>query len=190
MSSFEMDTSKEYKKFIEKAVKESLSYTGNEDLEEDFINSALNKAEKLINIEDDEVKKEFYLNKAVSVAVGEVLKAKGRFKNAVNEEIAGEQITEQQPAVDYSYPDFEIPDTDCARSADTFSREDMEKINKIIHELDTQDKDKNYYKLFYLKYIEEMPISEIVDKTSLSSGEISKRLSELSYKIVTAEQEV
>lgn len=183
-----MDVSKDYRNYIEKVIKESLSYAGNEDIFEDFAEAALRKAEKIINLEDDEFKKEFYLNKAVSTAIVEVLKAKGRFNKFEEEKITEEISTDEQP-LNLSYPDFEIPDGGYISGQNIFSREDLEKIKNIICEIDSENNDKKYYKLFCLKYIQEQNIEEIINILELSSGEISKRLTELSYKIFMRENE-
>ncbi len=188
-SSNNMDVSKDYRNYIEKAIKESLSCSENEDLFEEFVESALKKAEKIINIEDDEFKKEFYLNKAVSTAIVEVLKAKNRF-NKFEEEKIPEDIPRGDEPLILSYPDFEIPAEGYISSQNIFSRDDLEKIKTMICEIDRENNDKKYYKLFCLKYIQEQSIEDIINALQLSQGEISKRLSELSYKIFMKENEV
>lgn len=99
-----------------------------------------------------------------------------------------ETIAKQSSSLDYSkievtYEPVDIQDTpeDLA-----IKKEILQKIVDTVYEIDANSPDKNYLKLYDLRYEKGMTQKEIAEELNLSQSEVSKRLFKLMEQVKQA----
>ena len=63
------------------------------------------------------------------------------------------------------------------------TEETLEEIYRLVVKFNDDYPSENFYKLFYMKYVEGKKQREIADTLGISQGEVSKRLFDLMKKI-------
>lgn len=190
-----MDTINEQRELIEKLVKSNNKFQGNEDLLEDFCSETFKRSYSLfdnVNIKDIEN----YVAKVVNTAILTVLKQNGRVRRRENKYVSTHEVLinpmpAKMPVQEQAKPApvFDEPVIyDIADPRDSFEekivRKDLlQKIVDIVLVAQKNNPQKEYLKIFYLRYVKELKQKEIAQEVNLSQAEISKRLVEI-LKIV------
>lgn len=180
-----MVITQEYKAFIESKVASNKRFVGNEDLFEDFCSEALERCLFLLQKTDNIERIEGYLNKLISSAIINVLKTSGRItRNADGyRKISQISISAENP-LDNGFLD--IKDTTINFVEKITEQETLKEIYNLVVSFDKQFPEENFYKLFYMKYVQNKKQREIASALEISQGEVSKRLFDLMKKINSA----
>lgn len=190
----ELDTLQEQRNLIEKLVRANNKFSGNEDLLEDFCSETFKRIYSLFNTLDPE-HLESYVAKVANTAILNVLKDSGRIRRRSNKYVSTKEVpvstvplkqTEQTtvsaapvPAVTESYTSvalYEIPDPKDSFEEKIVRKDLLQKVVDIVLVAQKNTPDKEYLKIFYLRYVKEKKQKEIAQILNLSQSEISKRL--------------
>lgn len=190
-----MDTINEQRELIEKLVRSNNKFQGNEDLLEDFCSETFKRSYSLfdnVNIKDIEN----YVAKVANTAILTVLKQNGRVRRRENKYVSTHEILinpmpAKLPVQEQAKPAPVLDEPviyDIADPRDSFEekivRKDLlQKIVDIVLVAQKNNPQKEYLKIFYLRYVKELKQKEIALEVNLSQAEISKRLVEI-LKIV------
>ena len=176
-----MVAAQEYKSLIEKMVTSNRRFPGNEDLFEDFCSEALERSLFLLKKTDEIERIEGYLNKLISTAIISVLKSSGRItRNSQGYKAVAPSISIENP-LDNGFLDIKDPTISFVEKITT--EETLREIYQLVLEFDSEYPSENFYKLFYMKYVEGKKQREIANVLGISQGEVSKRLFSLMQKI-------
>ena len=177
-----MITADKYKDIIEKMVTSNKRFAGNEDLYEDFCSEALEKSLFILKKSPDINKVSGYLNRVVSNAIIDVLRASGRvmrgadgYRNAVVRTVSLEN------PLDNGFLDIKDP---AISFVDKITQEEtLNEIYDCILRFDRREPEQKFGIIFYMKYVEGKKQKEIASALGISQGEVSKRLFDLMQKI-------
>ena len=187
-----MDTLQEQRQFIEKLVKSNSKYLGNEDLLEDFCSETYKRSHSLLenaNIEDVGN----YLSKVANTAILSVLKESGRVRRRENKYVSTQEILinpvslqKNETTVKDSFVDvYDIVDPRDSFEEKIVRKDLLQKIVDIVLVAQKNNPTREYFKIFYFRYVKEMKQKEIAQELNLSQAEISKRLVEISQIVKT-----
>lgn len=180
-----MDILKEQRDLIETLVKSNNKFYGNEDLLEDFCSETYKRSCSLFDsIDIKDIKS--YISKVVNTAIITVLKENGRIWRRENKYVSTQEIL-INPLVASDSSVVQSPVSfvyDIADPRDSFEekivRKDLlQKIVDIVLVAQKNNPEKEYLRIFYLRYIKEKKQKEIAQEVNLSQSEISKRLLEI-----------
>lgn len=176
-----MVVTQEYKSLIEKMVISNRRFSGNEDLFEDFCSEALERCLFLLKKTDEIDRIENYLNKLISTAIISVLKSSGRItRNAQGYKTVAPSISIENP-LDDGFLDIKDPSINFVEKIT--AEETLQEVYQLVLKFDSEYPEENFYKLFYMKYVENRKQREIANILGISQGEVSKRLFDLMKKI-------
>lgn len=180
-----MVITQEYKSLIEKMVTSNKRFIGNEDLFEDFCSEAFERCLFILQKTDEISRIENYLNKVISSAIINVLKTSGRITRSSEgyKKIERATISLENP-LDDGYMDFKDPSISFVEKIT--EEETLKEIYDSIIKIDKDYPQEKFYKLFYMKYIENKKQREIALELGISQGEVSKRLFKLMQKVSEA----
>ena len=172
---------------IEKIIKNDRKYANNEDLYDDFFNETCKRSLLIIKTITSDTTLEAYLKKIVTTSILNVLKNEGRLRRSHGSFVPTKTVSidEQATIQDYSnlkivYEPIDILDT----PEDLVLKKDiLQKISDSVYEIDKNNPDKNYLKLYYLRYEHGLTQKEISEELGLSQSEVSKRLFKLMGEI-------
>ena len=177
---------------IEKIIRNDRKFVNNEDLYDDFFNETCKRSFLIVNTVTSNETLEAYLRKIVTTSILNVLKSEGRLRRtrsgymSTNEVPLESSVTETVPdysKVQISYGPVEIQET----PEDIVIKKDiLQKIVDSVNKIDEEDPQKDYYKLYYLRYEKGMTQNEIAGELNLSQSEVSKRLFRLLDKVKQA----
>ena len=167
---------------IEKIIRNDRKFVNNEDLYDDFFNETCKRSFLIVNTVTSNETLEAYLRKIVTTSILNVLKSEGRLRRtrsgymSTNEVPLESSVTETVPdysKIQISYGPVEIQET----PEDIVIKKDiLQKIVDSVNKIDEEDPQKDYYKLYYLRYEKGMTQNEIAGELNLSQSEVSKRL--------------
>lgn len=177
---------------IEKIIKSDKKFANNEDLFDDFFNETCKRSFLIVKTVSSDVTLEAYLKKIATTSILNVLKSEGRLRRTrsgyMSTKEAPIETVAKQDSLDYSkievtYEPVDIEDTpeDLA-----IKKEILQKIVDTVYEIDTNSPDKNYLKLYDLRFEKGMTQKEIAEELNLSQSEVSKRLFKLMEKVKQA----
>ncbi|MDD3593324.1 MAG: sigma-70 family RNA polymerase sigma factor [Candidatus Gastranaerophilales bacterium] len=178
-----MIVAEDYKKLIEKLVTANKRFSGNEDLFEDFCAETLKRSFSIIKNIKDPQKINNYLNKVISTSIIHVLRTSGRLTKAAGsyQKIITAPIETGENPSDNGILELQDP---AVNFVETISaRETLKEIYDKVIEIDSQEPNEYYYKIFELKYLKHKRQKFIADFLGISQGEVSKRLFQLTKKI-------
>lgn len=182
-----LEFTQDHLNLIENVVKRNPRFSGNEDLFDDFCSETCNRSYSLFVSINNVDNLEIYLNKVASSAIINVLKNSGRLKRIKS---SYEQIKEVPITVTsvYNTDDnddilLDIPDPSSNFEEVITQQEEIKLIRNIIYKIDSAEPEKKYFEIFKCRYLTCLKQSEIAVALGISQGEVSKRLSELAYKI-------
>ena len=177
---------------VEKIIRNDRKFVNNEDLYDDFFNETCKRSFLIVNTVTSNETLEAYLRKIVTTSILNVLKSEGRLRRtrsgymSTNEVPLESSVTETVPdysKIQISYGPVEIQET----PEDIVIKKDiLQKIVDSVNKIDEEDPQKDYYKLYYLRYEKGMTQNEIAGELNLSQSEVSKRLFRLLDKVKQA----
>ncbi len=177
---------------IEKIIRSDRKFVNNEDLYDDFFNETCKRSFLIVNTVTSNETLEAYLRKIVTTSILNVLKSEGRLRRtrsgymSTNEVPLESSVTETVPdysKIQISYGPVEIQET----PEDIVIKKDiLQKIVDSVNKIDEEDPQKDYYRLYYLRYEKGMTQNEIAGELNLSQSEVSKRLFRLLDKVKQA----
>lgn len=180
-----MDLTQDKIDLIEKVIRNDKKFSGNADLYDDFFNETYKRALAIVDTVNSNAL-EPYLRKVAATSIINVLKDSGRlrrtregFVSAKEEPLEPVELVEMQPEhVFYRDVTIETTPEDMA-----IQQELLQKVNDILNKIDSENPDKDYLKLFNMRYTQGMTQKEIAEALNLSQSEVSKRLFRLMDKV-------
>ena len=154
---------------------------------DDFFNETCKRSLLIVRTVTSDATLEAYLRKIATTSIINVLKNEGRLRRTKSGYIPAQEVSTDTAVsqTDYShvnitYEPIDIQDTpeDLAVKKDI-----LQKIVDTVYEIDEQSPDKNYLKLYNLRYSSGLTQKEIADKLNISQSEVSKRLFKLMNKV-------
>ncbi len=192
-----MDTVQKQRELIEKLVKSNNKFSGNEDLFEDFCSETFKRSYSLFQTLDED-HLESYISKVVNTAILTVLKESGRVRRRDNKYVSTNEVPlsaspapKEEPALaaqaaqtpatvdnsaGISQVLYDIADPRASFEEKLVRKDLLQKVVDIVLVAQKNQPEKEYLKIFYLRYVREMKQKEIAKETNLSQSEISKRL--------------
>lgn len=176
-----------YRVLIEKIIRSNSRFSGNEDLFEDFCSETFKRCYKIFSTTDNINNFEAYLSKVASSAILDVLKSSGRIRRHKSgyQTIRTEIVSQPYTLDEDSNIIYEIEDPAPSIEHDLIFKEEIKNIRLALVDLDQEYKDKCYLKLFEMRYVKEDKQNQIAQSLNISQGEVSKRLIELSRRILS-----
>ena len=174
---------------IEKIIKSDRKFANNEDLYDDFFNETCKRSLLIVKTVSSDATLEAYLRKIATTAILNVLKSEGRLRRTQSGFIPTKNIS-LETETDYSntiinYEPVDIQDT----PEDVILKKDiLQNISDAVYEIDKIQPEKNYLKLYYLRYEHGSTQKEIAQELNLSQSEVSKRLFKLMGEVKQAIQ--
>lgn len=174
---------------IEKIIKNNRKFANNEDLYDDFFNETCKRSLLIVKTVTSDATLEAYLKKIATTSILNVLKNEGRLRRTKT----GYMSTHEQPLetiansslpdyskIKISYEPVAIQDTpeDVA-----VKKEILQIIVDSVFEVDEQEPEKQYAKLYDLRYEKGLTQKEIAEELDISQSEVSKRLFKLMEKV-------
>lgn len=182
-----VEITKEYRDLIENIVKTNARFTGNEDLLEDFCSETFKRSYSIMSSVNTISNIQSYLKKVANSSILEVLRSSGRLKRTAKGFVATEEtIVTRNLAYrvdEFGNMDYDISDPAVNTEREIIRKEDIERISEAIKIVDSNEEEKNYLKIFKMRFVENKKQREISDRLEISQGEVSKRLVELSQKV-------
>ena len=174
---------------IDKVIKNNRKFANNEDLYDDFFNETCKRSLLIVKTVTSDDTLEAYLRKIATTSILNVLKNEGRLRRTksgyMSTHVQPLETVESSGLPDYSkikisYEPIAIQDTpeDVA-----VKKEILQIIVDSVFEVDEQEPEKQYAKLYDLRYEKGMTQKEIAEELSISQSEVSKRLFKLMEKV-------
>ncbi len=175
---------------ISEIIRNDRKFLNNEDLYDDFLNETCKRSMTIVNMIDNEATLSSYIRRIATTAIINVLKDNGRLRRTKSgymstNEIIAEPLEIEKETIDYStvrvsYDDLSIPKS----PEDIVIQKDiLQFIARTVKNIDREDKDKNYLKIYSLRYDEGMTQKQIAQELDLSQSEVSKRLFKLMSEV-------
>lgn len=194
-----MDTVQKQRELIEKLVKCNNKFSGNEDLFEDFCSETFKRSYSLFETLDED-HLESYISKVVNTAILTVLRESGRVRRRDNKYVSTNEVPlspapaakeeetpeisaqvsltplETEPASSSSLVLYDIADPRASFEEKLVRKDLLQKVVDIVLVAQKNQPEKEFLKIFYLRYVREMKQKQIAQETNLSQSEVSKRL--------------
>lgn len=175
---------------ISKIIKNDRKFANNEDLYDDFLNETCKRSLLIVKTVTSDSTLEAYLKRIATTSILNVLKSEGRLRRTREgfTPIKNVSLETSSSIPDYStvqvhYEPVDIQDTPEDIVA---KKEILQIIVDTVAEVDSTEPEKNYLKLYYLRYEKGMTQKEIAEELSISQSEVSKRLFRLMEKVKQA----
>ncbi|MDD3149593.1 MAG: sigma-70 family RNA polymerase sigma factor [Candidatus Gastranaerophilales bacterium] len=184
-----MEITQEHRALIENIIKTNNRFKGNEDLLEDFCSETFQRTYSILSSINNVEKIENYIRKVSTTAIIEVLRTAGRLTKTsgkyqkTNETVISEIARPKQSTVNDLDPFFDIPDPKPHFEESIITQDELQKIKKVIYELDYHENNKKFADIFVMRYIKEYKQAEIAEKLGISQGEVSKRLIKIAKEV-------
>ena len=177
---------------IEKIIKNDRKFVNNEDLYDDFFNETCKRSFLIVKTVTSDATLEAYLKKIATTSILNVLKNEGRLRRTRSGYMSTKEV-QIESAVQSSLPDYskievtyepvEIQNTP---ENIAIKKEILQKIVDTVYEIDASAPDKDYLKIYDLRYEKGMTQKEIASELNISQSEVSKRLFKLMEKVKQA----
>ncbi len=175
---------------ISKIIKNDRKFANNEDLYDDFLNETCKRSLLIVKTVTSDSTLEAYLKRIATTSILNVLKSEGRLRRTREgfTPVKGVPLETPSSIPDYStvqvhYEPVDIQDT----PEDVVAKKEiLQIIVDTVAEVDIAEPEKNYLKLYYLRYEKGMTQKEIAEELSISQSEVSKRLFRLMEKVKQA----
>lgn len=190
-----MELTQEKLNLIEKIIKNDRKFANNEDLYEDFFNEMCKRSMPIVNTITSDATLEAYLRKIATTSILNVLKDSGRLRRTRDgfsqvREVPLNTSPHQESSIRDSYSSvtisYPIVDYDSNPEDIAVEKEILQKIVDAIYLVNEAEPDKQYLRIYKLRYDEGMTQKEIASELNLSQSEISKRLFKLMEKVKEA----
>ncbi len=174
---------------IEKIIKNDRKFANNEDLNDDFFNETCKRSLLIVKTVTSDATLEAYLRKIATTSILNVLKNEGRLRRTKTGYMSTKEVP-LETAVQSSLPDYSKIEVTYEPVAIQDTPEDVAVKKEILQiivdsvfEVDEQEPDKQYAKLYDLRYEKGMTQKEIAEELSISQSEVSKRIFKLMEKV-------
>ena len=174
---------------IEKIIKNDRKFANNEDLYDDFFNETCKRSLLIVKTVTSDATLEAYLRKIATTSILNVLKNEGRLRRTKTGYMSTKEVP-LETAVQSSLPDYSKIEVTYEPVAIQDTPEDVAVKKEILQiivdsvfEVDEQEPDKQYAKLYDLRYEKGMTQKEIAEELSISQSEVSKRIFKLMEKV-------
>lgn len=175
---------------IEKIIKSDRKFANNEDLYDDFLNETCKRSLLIVKTITSDATLEAYLRKIATTSILNVLKNEGRLRRTKSSYMSVHEVPLETTTdlVNYSnvtitYEPVDIQDT----PEDIVVKKDiLQKIVDTVYEIDQSAPEKDYLRLYNLRYENGLTQNEIARELNLSQSEVSKRLFKLMNKVKQA----
>ena len=191
-----MELTQEKLNLIERIIKNDRKFANNEDLYDDFFNEMCKRSMPIVNTITSDVTLEAYLRKIATTSILNVLKDSARlrrtregFSQVRDVSMDAVQTPESSYHEDnYSHVVISYPQADYDSNPEDIAvqKEILQKIVDAIYLINDAEPDKQYLRIYKLRYDEGMTQKEIASELNLSQSEISKRLFKLMEKVKEA----
>ena len=170
---------------IEKIIKSNRKFANNEDLYDDFFNETCKRSLLIVKTVTSDLTLEAYLRKIATTSILNVLKNEGRLRRTKTGYMSTKEVP-LETAIQSSIPDYSKIEVVYEPVAIQDTPEDLDVKKDIlqivvdtVYEVDEQNPDKQYARLYDLRFEKGMTQKEIAEELSLSQSEVSKRLFKL-----------
>lgn len=178
----------EIKKIIENLIYESPHYNGNELLFNEFLNDILARLAPSLEILKDKIPPQSYLEKVTKKGILNVLK---KHQLLTSTKVPDEEKKEIKPnwnTLSFNINKkgeiaFNIPYPASSRENKEIIIEQLKILIKNLEKINENEPEKQFLKIFELKYKENLLIEEIAQKLGLSVEVVSRRLQEMLLKL-------
>ena len=173
----------EHKELIALAVKRSPHYKGNEDLFDAFCDEIYSRIHATLQVLGNAVPSVTYLDKVTQKSLLHVLKDRQRLSTKVYDSelpiknLVSFNINEKGEIV------FDIPYPNSEREKFSVIHEQLRVIINNLYKLNENEPEKQYLKLFELKYNQNLKISDIAFQMEISEAQTTQKLFELLAKL-------
>jgi RNA polymerase sigma factor (sigma-70 family) len=140
-----------------------------------------------LTTDDTIVNFEAYLSKVSNSAILDVLRSSGRlrrlksgYKKVKTETVSHPYNTDENFNIIY-----DIEDPSPTVEENLIREEEVQSIRSALFALDKEFEDKSFMQIFKLRYIEGKKQAEVANILGISQGEVSKRLLELSKRVLS-----
>ena len=174
---------------IQTIIRNDRKFSGNEDLYDDFLNEACEKSFRIVSSVTTPDILQAYLKRIVTTAILNVLKNEGRLRRTRDGYHTVQTIsideTQNSDCIDYSsiniiYEPIDIKDT----PEDTFAKKEiLQSIVDAVYDIDRIYPEKEYLRLYSLRFENSLTQKEIAQEMNLSQSEVSKRLFKLMNEV-------
>lgn len=172
---------------IEKIIKSDRKYANNEDLYDDFFNETCKRSLLIVKTITSDATLEAYLRKIATTSILNVLKNEGRLRRSQGSFVPTKTVSINEPVTvpDYSNIKIVYEPVDIQQTPEDLAlkKDILQKISDSVYEIDKNNPDKNYLKLYYLRYEHGLTQREISEELGISQSEVSKRLFKLMGEI-------
>ena len=181
-----MNIAQEKIDLIGRIIKNDRKYPNNEDLYEDFLNEACKRSVGIIDTIETEATLETYLRRIVTTSIINVLKDSGRLRRtragymSTKEVTLDENVSSNYSDVVIDYSTVKLPENP---EEIVIQKELLTFVANTIKNLDKEEPEQGYLKMYSLRYDKGMTQSEIAKELGISPSEVSKRLFELMEKV-------
>lgn len=171
---------------IGRIIKNDRKYSNNEDLYDDFLNEACKRSVGIIDTIETEATLETYLRRIVTTSIINVLKDSGRLRRTKSGYMSTKEVAlDENSPVDYSevvidYSSVKLPENP---EEIVIQKELLKFVADAIKQIDSEEPDLCYLKMYIMRYDKGMTQSEIAQELGISQSEVSKRLFELMEKV-------
>lgn len=175
---------------IEKIIKKDRKFANNEDLYDDFFNETCKRSLSIVKTITSDATLEAYLRKIATTSIINVLKNEGRLRRTSGGYSAIKEHSMETPvsSTDYSAIKINYEPVDIMPTPEDLAvkKEILQNIVDAVCEIDENAPEKDYYKLYSLRYEKGLTQKEIASELNLSQSEVSKRLFKLMEKVKQA----
>ena len=173
---------------IEKIIRSDRKFANNEDLYDDFFNETCKRSLLIVKTVTSDATLEAYLRKIATTSILNVLKNEGRLRRTQagfvpTKTVSSDTLDYSEISISYEPVDIQDTPEDLAVKKDI-----LQKISDSVYEIDKRAFDKNYLKLYTLRYEKGLTQKEIAAELNLSQSEVSKRLFKLMNEVKQALQ--
>lgn len=173
----------ENKKTIENLICENPHYKDNEELFDEFLNEIITRLEPSLEILKNQLLPQTYLEKVVKKGILNVLKKHELLSK--NVELSNEP---EWDALSFDIDQkgeisFNIPYPTSTREDKGIITEQLKLLIKNLEKINENEPEKQYLKIFDLKYNKNLSIEEIAKNLGLSVENLSKRLQDMLLKL-------
>lgn len=184
----------EQKNLILSVVRQSALWRGNEDLSDLFLEAIYKKSYLLIDAIKDQNRLKRHLAPICETCMEQIIKQSQKFapRREAKDEIISlkthDNFNNEEQEVISLKEEFKIPKNNSTRALidpieycpkKEASEQTVEKLIRIIKQIDEKYPKKNYYELFFMRYLKGLNQTEICSNLQISPTELSKRFVEL-----------
>lgn len=175
---------------IEKIIKSDRKFANNEDLYDDFFNETCKRSLLIVKTVTSDSTLEAYLKKIATTSILNVLKNEGRLRRTKSGYMSVQEVPIETPSslTDYSQVKVSYEPVDIQETPEDLAvkKDILQKIADTVYDIDQNAPDKNYLKLYNLRYADGLTQKEIAEELNISQSEVSKRLFKLMNKVKQA----